>query len=141
VRPLASTDLLRSHFSLLADLTSSPPIAPSLYASIFKHLRASPGTYYNTVIVDKTDDQLVAAATLFVERKHIHAGGSAGHIEEVVVSAKTQGKGLGLKLVKGLRDMGEQLGCYKTILDCGEGKVAFYEKCGCVLIVLAKLNP
>jgi GNAT superfamily N-acetyltransferase len=121
---------MRSHFTLLADLTSSPPIAPSLYSSIFKRLRSTLGTYYITVIVDKADDQLVAAATLFVERKHIHAGGSAGPIEEVVVSAKTQGKGLGLKLVRGLKEMGEQLGCYKTILDCGEAKVGFYEKCG-----------
>lgn len=130
VRPLSSTDLMRSHFSLLADLTSSPPIAPSTYAAIFQHLRSSPNTYYITVIVDNSDDQLVAAGTLFIERKHIHAGGSSGHIEDIVVSSRTQGKGLGIKLVRGLKEMAEGLGCYKTILDCQEGKVGFYEKCG-----------
>lgn len=46
------------------------------------------------------------------------------------MSSRTQGKGLGGKLVKGLKDMGEGLGCYKTILDCKAEKVGFYEKCG-----------
>ena len=82
------------------------------------------------VIVDKANDQLVATATLFVERKYIHGGGIAGHIEDVVVSDRAQGKGLGGKLIKGLKQLGETVGCYKTILDCQESKVGFYEKCG-----------
>ena len=81
-------------------------------------------------MVEKSTDQLIAAGTLFMERKHIHAGGMAGHIEEIVVSPSMRGQGLGLTLVKGLKDMGVALGCYKTILDCGDDKVPFYEKCG-----------
>ena len=121
---------MRSHFPLLSCLSESPPIAPSTYAALFQHLRACATTYYVVVIVDKSNDQLVASATLFVERKYIHGGGIAGHIEDVVVSNNAQGKGLGGKLVKGLKELGESVGCYKTILDCQETKVGFYEKCG-----------
>jgi hypothetical protein len=100
------------------------------------------------VFVHKPTDELVAAATLFVERKHIHMGGIAGHIEDVVVAPQCRGTGIGLRLVSGLKEMGEMLGCYKTILDCREDRVGeseytlytcvqliavgFYEKCGFV---------
>lgn len=75
------------------------------------------------MIVSKATDELVASGTLFIERKYIHAGGIAGHIEDIVVSPSTQGHGLGLRLVKGLRELGELVGCYKVILDCKEEKV------------------
>ncbi|WVF65636.1 hypothetical protein IAT40_000367 [Kwoniella sp. CBS 6097] len=130
VRPLASTDLLRSHFQLLNTLRESPALAPSVYAAIFAHFKSCPGTYYVLVIVDRSTDQLVASGTLIVERKHINNGGASGHLEDIVVSDKMQGKGLGLKLVIGLRDMAVALGCYKVILDCKEQKIPFYEKCG-----------
>ena len=144
VRPLSSTDLMRSHFPLLSTLTSSPPMAPSVYAALFTHMRSCPATYYIIVIVERSTDQLVAAGTLFVERKHIHGGGVAGHIEDIVVAPTTRGQGLGQKLVSGLREMGVALGCYKVLLDCKDDKIrestlrqghvaeqrAFYEKCG-----------
>jgi ribosomal protein S18 acetylase RimI-like enzyme len=114
---------MRSHFGLLSNLTSSPAIAPSLYTSLFSHLKSCPGTYYILVIVDRSNDQLVAAGTLIVERKHIHGAGMAGHIEDIVVAPETRGKGLGKQLVDGLREMGTGLGCYKTILDCQNEKI------------------
>lgn len=130
VRPLSSTDLMRSHFPLLSTLTASPPMAPSVYAALFTHMRSCPATYYIIVVVERATDQLVAAGTLFVERKHIHGGGVAGHIEDIVVAPTTRGQGLGQKLVNGLREMGVALGCYKVLLDCKEDKIPFYEKCG-----------
>jgi ribosomal protein S18 acetylase RimI-like enzyme len=114
---------MRGHFGLLSTLTSSPAIAPSLYASLYAFLKSCPGTYYVLVIVDVSTDQLVAAGTLLVERKHIHAAGIAGHIEDIVVAPETRGKGLGQKLVTGLRELGTGVGCYKTILDCKNEKI------------------
>ena len=29
-----------------------------------------------------------------------------------------------------MQSVGEQVGCYKVILDCSEGNVPFYERCG-----------
>ncbi|KAK8843370.1 hypothetical protein IAR55_007027 [Kwoniella newhampshirensis] len=130
VRPLSVTDLLRGHFELLCDLRQSPALAPSVYHAIFTHLKTCPGTYYILVMVDRDTDQLVASGTLVVERKYINGGGAAGHLEDIVVSEKMQGRGLGQKLVIGLKDLAAGLGCYKVILDCKEPKIPFYEKCG-----------
>ncbi|WWC91300.1 uncharacterized protein L201_006243 [Kwoniella dendrophila CBS 6074] len=130
VRPLASNDLLRSHFELLNTLRESPALAPSVYSAIFQHFKSCPGTYYIVVMVNKENDQLVASGSLIVERKHINNAGASGHLEDIVVSDSMQGKGLGQKLVVGLRDLAVNLGCYKVILDCKEPKMPFYEKCG-----------
>ncbi|WRT68976.1 uncharacterized protein IL334_005958 [Kwoniella shivajii] len=130
IRPLSSSDLLRSHFELLNTLRESPPLAPSVYSAIFQHIKSCPGTYYVLVMVNKDTDELVASGTLMVERKHINNGGASGHLEDIVVSNTMQGKGLGQILVTGLRDMAVALGCYKVILDCKEIKIPFYEKCG-----------
>lgn len=115
---------MRSHFGLLATLTISPPIAPSVYSALFTHLKACPDTYYILVIIDRATDQMVAHGTVVLEHKFIHGGSIAGHIEDIVVSPEERGRGLGLQLVKGLRDMATaELGCYKVILDCKEDRV------------------
>jgi len=129
-RPLAADDLLRSHFGLLATLTVAPPIAPSLYTSVFQHLKSCPNTYYILVVVSRLTDQLVAHGTIVLERKFIHGGGLVAHIEDIVVSPDMRGRGLGLILVTGLKDLAVVLGCYKVILDCKEDRIPFYEKCG-----------
>lgn len=115
---------MRSHFGLLATLTISPPIAPSIYASLFDHLKSCPDTYHIVVIINRSTDQMIAHGTVVKENKFIHGGSAAGHIEDIVVSPDVRGRGLGLKLVKGLRDMATTtLGCYKVILDCKEDRV------------------
>lgn len=86
-------------------------------------MKSVPGTYYIVVFVNKSTDELVASATLVVERKHIHAGGIAGHVEDVVVAPQCRGTGVGVRLVSGLRELGVMVGCYKTILDCREDRV------------------
>lgn len=53
-----------------------------------------------------------------------------GHIEDIAVSADQQGKKLGLRIIETLKAIGQQVGCYKVILDCSEKNVPFYEKCG-----------
>ncbi|KAL1406017.1 hypothetical protein Q8F55_007700 [Vanrija albida] len=130
VRPLAADDFIRSYFGLLSSLSTAPPLAPSVFTALFNALKASIDTYFIVVVVEKATDQIVASGTLIVERKFIHAAGLAGHIEDIVVSPNAQGRGLGVTLVTGLRDMGQRLNCYKVILDCKDPKVGFYEKCG-----------
>lgn len=60
----------------------------------------------------------------------IHQCSSVGHLEDIAVAKSQQGKGLGKKIILALDDIAKSLGCYKTILDCGETNVPFYEKCG-----------
>jgi len=41
-----------------------------------------------------------------------------------------QGKKLGLRIIQALTHVSETVGCYKTILNCNENNIPFYEKCG-----------
>lgn len=82
------------------------------------------------VAVAVRDKSVVGTATLLIEHKFIHDGSKAGHIEDVAVSAKEQGKGVGRMLIEYLLDVANQHGCYRTTLDCTENLVGFYEKLG-----------
>ena len=75
-------------------------------------------------------ETILASGTLLMERKFIHEGGHVGHIEDIVVSSKARGHGLGKKIVDYLVEKAESLGAYKVILDCKNELQGFYEKCG-----------
>lgn len=114
LRPLASSDYDRGHLQLLATLTSSPDIGSEAWQTRFQEILALKGTYYPVVYVDSQTDQLVAAGTLFIERKFLRNGGLVGHIEDIAVSPAAQGKGLGKKLIEVLSALSELIGTYKV---------------------------
>ena len=60
----------------------------------------------------------------------IHNLGQVGHIEDIAVAKDQQGKKLGLRIIQALDYVAEQVGCYKSILDCSEANEGFYVKCG-----------
>ncbi|KAH8917426.1 glucosamine 6-phosphate N-acetyltransferase [Atractiella rhizophila] len=132
IRPLASTDYSRGHFSILRQLTSAPdPSSPSQYVEQFNLMKnATPKTYYTVVIVELATDQIVGVGTIFVERKFLRNFGKVGHIEDIAVSDKIRGKGLGKRVIEALTGIGEKVGVYKCILDCNKDNIGFYEKCG-----------
>lgn len=74
--------------------------------------------------------RIVGSASLIVETKFLHGGGRVGHIEDVVVHADSQGKGIGKRLVDHATSEARAAGCYKTILACTPANKPFYEKCG-----------
>lgn len=84
----------------------------------------------HVVAVAVVDGRVAGTATMLVERKFIHGGGLAGHIEDVAVAADSQGRGIGRRLVEYLLDVAGKRGCYRTTLDCQEDLVAFYDKLG-----------
>ena len=53
-----------------------------------------------------------------------------GHIEDVVVSKEFEGRGIGIKLVTSLLEIANTRNCYKTILDCKDELIPFYERIG-----------
>jgi len=53
-----------------------------------------------------------------------------GHIEDVVVDKKYQGKKIGEQVIMYLLEESKAKGCYKTILDCSDEVKPFYEKLG-----------
>lgn len=75
----------------------------------------------------KKDNKLIATAKLLIEPKLYD---NMGHIEDVVVDEKYRGNGYGKLLVRYLIKRSEELGCYKTVLNCNEKLIEFYERCG-----------
>lgn len=63
-----------------------------------------------------------------MERKFIHNCGTLGHIEDIVVSDKERGKGLGKLLIEQLKYLALELGAYKITLDCDRKNEEFYAK-------------
>ena len=72
-RPLQSDDFSRGFISLLQQLTSVGSVGESDFKRRFQLLKKCQGTYYHTVIVDtEKSDQIIASASLVVEKKFIH---------------------------------------------------------------------
>lgn len=72
VRPLRDDDFHKGFLDLLKQLTSVGDVDESAFKKRFNDMKSCNGTYYNTVIVDKSVDKIIGAATLIVERKFIH---------------------------------------------------------------------
>lgn len=96
--------------------------------------------YFVIVIIDTSNDQVVGTGTVFMERKLIRNLGKSwrvyvmaslltpllgivGHIEDIVVSPKMQGKKLGLRVINTLTHISEHQGAYKTILNCSNDNI------------------
>ena len=82
------------------------------------------------VHVAELDGKIVGSTTLLIEQKFINEGGFVGHIEDVVVKKEFEGQGIGMKLVISLLDVANKKKCYKTILNCEDTLIPFYEKIG-----------
>ncbi|KAF4609857.1 hypothetical protein D9613_010437 [Agrocybe pediades] len=130
MRPLAKTDLYRSHLSVLSVLTSTPQLSESQYFHAFETLRSCPNTYFTIVIVSKETDQIIAVGSLFMEQKFTRNLGRVGHIEDIAVDERVQGRKLGLRIIQALTTISERVGSYKTILNCSDKNIPFYQKCG-----------
>ncbi|KAF8996035.1 acyl-CoA N-acyltransferase [Cyathus striatus] len=130
IRPLAKTDYHRGHLAVLSVLTVVSDPGAEAYYSQFEAMRATPRTYYTLVIVDRASDQVVAVGCVFIERKFLRGLGKVGHIEDIAVDKNQQGKKLGLRVINALTGISEREGCYKTILNCSDSNIPFYEKCG-----------
>ncbi|WFD02236.1 glucosamine-phosphate N-acetyltransferase [Malassezia obtusa] len=133
IRPLASSDYARGHIRVLASLTSVQDPGEEAWKARYTELarsQASASKYYIAVIVSKSTDQLVATGTVFLEPKFLRNLASAAHIEDISVDKAMQGKGLGKILIQALTTLSETAGAYKTLLDCSDDNVPFYNKCG-----------
>lgn len=113
----------------MAQLTIVGEISEVDFIERFQYMQKRNDSYLPHVITDESG-KVVAAGTLLVESKFIRNLGKCGHVEDIVVDSQQRGKNLGKILLRKLQKLAEELGCYKVILDCEEGKVQFYEKCG-----------
>ncbi|KAL0220723.1 hypothetical protein RCL1_000577 [Eukaryota sp. TZLM3-RCL] len=127
VRKLQRDDYNRGFLQVLAELTSVGEVSELKFLTTFDKLPKNTHIY---VVEGLETGEVVAAATLLVEQKFIHQCGKVGHIEDVVVASSYRRQNLGRTLVEHLSQIAKQEGCYKTILDCADHNVPFYEKCG-----------
>jgi glucosamine-phosphate N-acetyltransferase len=101
-------------------------------AAILKDIKSNPlHRIYVAVVQEDTEQGLViGTTTLLVEPKFIFGGGRVGHIEDVAVRAGYQTRGIGFKLVKYATEQAVLMGCVRTVLDCSDKNIPFYEKIG-----------
>ncbi len=76
------------------------------------------------------NNRIIGTASIFIEPKFIHDGRPAGHIEDVAVHKKHQGKGIGRLLIDKILRFCNKKNCYKVILDCDGEVIEFYKKFG-----------
>ncbi|KAI9566097.1 acyl-CoA N-acyltransferase [Boletus coccyginus] len=143
IRPLASTDYKRGHLDVLSVLSIVNDLGEAAWVNQFHAMRAVPSTYYTLVIVDNASDRIVGVGCVFIERKFLRGFGTVGHIEDIAVDKNQQGKKLGQRIIQALTHISENSGCYKTILNCSDSNIPFYEKCGYAKkeIEMAKYAP
>ena len=127
VRPLREADLSNGFLQALDALRPASELAPHRAREIFRRLQRNPDC---VVAVAEVEGRIAGAATLLIEHKFINQGGTAGHVEDVAVAAAQQGRGIGRALIRYLLARAAAAGCYKTILDCGDGVMPFYERLG-----------
>ena len=111
----------------LDTLRAASGLAPERALEVFRRLDGNPDC---VVAVAAVGGHMVGAATLLIEHKFINQAGRAGHVEDVAVAVDQQGRGIGGALIGYLLERAAAAGCYKTILDCADDLVPFYERLG-----------
>lgn len=131
IRELQEMDLEKGFLKSLDSLRKASNLELQRAKNILYQIKADPN-HFIFVAEDTDKNIVVGSATLIVEQKFIHDGGKVGHIEDVVVRKDYQGYGVGAKIVRALLRQAEKSNCYKTILDCTNDLIPFYNKLGFV---------
>ena len=127
IRNIVELDIENGFLESLDSLREASDLDRKIGKDILKKIIANPD---HIIHVAEINGKIVGSTTLFVEQKFIHNGGRVGHIEDVVVSKEYEGRGIGIKLVSSLLEKAKMMNCYKTILDCQDELIPFYERIG-----------
>ncbi|MGA9154550.1 MAG: GNAT family N-acetyltransferase [Candidatus Nitrosopolaris sp.] len=98
--------------------------------AILKEIKTNPLHKIFVAVTNDNQDWVIGTTTLLVEPKFIFSGGKVGHIEDVSVKVEYQRRGIGFKLVTHATKQAALMGCVKTVLDCSDENVPFYQKVG-----------
>ena len=127
IRKIKEFDLHNGFLESLDSLKLASNLSREKAESILKKITNNQN---HVIFVAILNDKIIGSTTLLIEQKFIHDGGLVGHIEDVVVSKKHEGIGIGLKIMKVALEYAKSQGCYKTILDCDDKIMPFYERLG-----------
>ena len=127
IREIVETDIENGFLESLDSLRKASDLDKETAKEILEKIILNPD---HIIHVAEENGKIVGSTTLLIEQKFIHNGGRVGHIEDVVVSKEFEGRGIGIKLVTSLLKKAKEMECYKTILDCEEKLIPFYERIG-----------
>ena len=127
IRELEEKDFKNGFLTTLDVLRETSSMSEGKAIEIFKKIKSNPK---HIIIIAEVEGRVIGSTTLLIEPKFIHQGGVVGHIEDVVVDKKFQGKKIGEKIITHVLEIAKNHGCYKTILDCSDSVKPFYEKLG-----------
>ena len=127
IRDISESDIENGFLESLDYLRNASNLDRESATNILKNVIANPD---HIIQVAEIDGKIVGSTTLLIEQKFIHNAGRVGHIEDVVVSKEFEGRGIGIKLVTSLLEIANTRNCYKTILDCNDELIPFYERIG-----------
>ena len=127
IRDIVESDIENDFLESLDYLRIASNQDKKAATNILKKIITNPD---HIIQVAEIDGKVIGSASLLIEQKFIHNAGKAGHIEDVVVSKEFEGRGIGMKLVRSLLEKAKGMNCYKTILDCQDELIPFYERIG-----------
>jgi glucosamine-phosphate N-acetyltransferase len=127
IRKIIESDLENGFLESLDNLRQTSSLEQNSVRNILKKILENEN---HIIHVAELNGKIVGSTTLLIEQKFIHEGGFVGHIEDVVVNKEFEGQGIGMKLVLSLLDVAKEKKCYKTILNCEDKIIPFYEKIG-----------
>jgi len=127
IRKIIESDLENGFLESLDNLRQTSNLEHNSIRNILKKILENEN---HIIHVAELDGKIVGSTTLLIEQKFIHEGGFVGHIEDVVVNKEFEGQGIGMKLVLSLLDVAKEKKCFKTILNCEDKLIPFYEKIG-----------
>ena len=127
IREIIESDLENGFLESLDHLRQSSNLEPNSARNTLKKILENEN---HIIHVAELNGKIVGSTTLLIEQKFIHEGGFVGHIEDVVVNKEFEGRGIGMKLVLSLLGVAKEKKCYKTILNCEDKLLPFYEKIG-----------
>tara|TARA_B110000263_G_scaffold55703_1_gene47156 strand:+ start:226 stop:660 length:435 start_codon:yes stop_codon:yes gene_type:complete len=127
IREIVEADIEKGFLKSLDSLRKASELDKEVAKDILKKIISDPN---HIIHVAEDNGKIVGSTTLLIEQKFIHNGGYVGHIEDVVVSKEFEGRGIGIKLVTSLLEIANTRNCYKTILDCKDELIPFYERIG-----------
>ncbi|MBT3474812.1 MAG: GNAT family N-acetyltransferase [Thaumarchaeota archaeon] len=127
IREIIEKDIENGFLETLDSLRKTSDLDKKIGKDILKKIISNPD---HIIHVAEENGKIIGSTTLFIEQKFIHNGGKVGHIEDVVVSKEYEGRGIGFKLVNSLLEKARVMNCYKTILDCQDELIPFYERIG-----------
>ncbi|MGB7954010.1 MAG: GNAT family N-acetyltransferase [Candidatus Nitrosopolaris sp.] len=117
---------------VLENLAPVGGLSKSAAKAILREIKSNPlHRIFVAVIQDGRNQGLIIGTTsLLVEPKFIFGGGRVAHIEDVAVRAEYKRKGIGFKLVNYATEQAAIMRCVRTVLDCSDENIPFYEKIG-----------